>query len=128
MCCGQKRTELRNSQTQWTTPNVHPYGSANSEAQAARSHAPTAATAPTTQKTSPQRGANLQTRRIQPQVATATSTYSSISVRYMEKSPIRVRGMASGMSYEFSGSRPVQQVDARDATSLLNTRFFRRDS
>ena len=129
MCCGQKRTELRNSQTQWTTPNVHPYGSANSEAQAARSHAPTAATAPTTQKTSPQRGANLQTRRIQPQVATATSTqHNSISVRYLERSPIRVRGMASGMSYEFSGSRPVQQVDARDATSLLNTRFFRRDS
>jgi len=125
MCCGQKRTVLRNSQTQWTTPSVQQYGSGNSEAEAARSHTPMA---PTTQKTSPQRAANLQTRSIQAQVATATSTYSSISVRYMEKSPIRVRGMASGMSYEFSGSRPVQQVDARDATSLLNTRFFRRDS
>jgi hypothetical protein len=126
MCCGQKRTVLRNSQTQWTTPSVHPYGSGNSEAEAARSHTPTA---PTTQKTSPQRAANLQTRRIQAQVATATSTqHNSISVRYLEKSPIRVRGMASGMSYEFSGSRPVQQVDARDAPSLLNTRFFRRDS
>ena len=125
MCCGQKRTVLRNSQTQWTTPSVQQYGSGNSEAEAARSHTPMA---PTTQKTSPQRAANLQTRSIQAQVATATSTYSSISVRYLEKSPIRVRGMASGMSYEFSGSRPVQQVDTRDAPPLLNTRFFRRDS
>src|ERR1700679_178231 len=99
MCCGQKRTELRNSQTQWTTPSVHPNGSANSEAQAARSHAPTGASAPTTQKTSSERGAHLQTRRLQTQVATATSTqHNSISVRYLERSPIRVRGMASGMS------------------------------
>jgi hypothetical protein len=51
---------------------------------------------------------------------------SMISVRYVENSPIRVRGLVSGMSYEFSGSRPVQQVDSRDAASLLNTRLFRR--
>jgi hypothetical protein len=38
MCCGQKRTVLRNSQTQWTTPSVQQYGSGNSEAEAARSH------------------------------------------------------------------------------------------
>lgn len=53
---------------------------------------------------------------------------SSISIRYLETSPIRVRGLVSGMNYEFSGSHPVQQVDARDASSLLNTRFFRRAS
>jgi len=57
---------------------------------------------------------------------TTSAPHSSISVRYLEKSPIRVRGLVSGMSYEFSGSRPVQPVDARDALSLLNTRFFRR--
>jgi hypothetical protein len=126
MCCGQKRTQLRNSQTQWTTPSAPPYSSGNNQAQAGRSHPPTA---PTTQKTSPQQPANPQTRSIQPQVATATSTHHhSISVRYLERSPIRVRGLVSGMSYEFSGSRPVQQVDARDASSLLNTRFFRRAS
>lgn len=49
-----------------------------------------------------------------------------MKVRYLENSPIRVRGLVSGMSYEFSGSQPVQTVDARDASSLLNTRFFRR--
>jgi hypothetical protein len=126
MCCSQKRTQLRNSQAQSTTPSAPPYGSGNSQAQVGRSYAPTA---PTTQKTSPQQPANPQTRSIQPQVATATSTqHHSISVRYLERSPIRVRGLVSGMSYEFSGSRPVQQVDARDASSLLNTRFFRRAS
>lgn len=52
--------------------------------------------------------------------------YSSISVRYRENSPIRVRGTVSGRHYVFSNSRPVQLVDARDAASLLSTRFFRR--
>jgi hypothetical protein len=49
----------------------------------------------------------------------------AVKVRYLENSPIRVRGLATGMSYEFSGSQPVQTVDARDAPALLNTRFFR---
>ena len=126
MCCGQKRTQLRISQAQSTTPSAPPYGSGNSQAQARHAYAPTP---PTTQKTSPQQPTNPQTRIIQPQVATTTSTqHHSISVRYLERSPIRVRGFVSGMFYEFSGSRPVQQVDARDASSLLNTRFFRRAS
>jgi hypothetical protein len=59
-----------------------------------------------------------------PQIA-ATAP-SSISVRYLETSPIRVRGVVSGIDYQFSGSRAVQAVDARDASSLLSTRFFRR--
>jgi hypothetical protein len=53
---------------------------------------------------------------------------SSVGVRYLETSPIQVRGLVSGMGYAFSGSQPVQQVDARDASSLLKTRFFRRAS
>jgi hypothetical protein len=28
--------------------------------------------------------------------------------------------------YQFSGARPLQAVDARDAAALLQTRFFRR--
>jgi hypothetical protein len=124
MCCGQKRTELRNSQTQRATPSILPSTSGNSRAQAIRTP-PTAP--PATQAASPYQPANPQTRRIQPQAATPISTpHSSISVRYLENSPIRVRGLVSGMCYEFSGSRAVQQVDARDASSLLNTRFFRR--
>jgi hypothetical protein len=37
-----------------------------------------------------------------------------------------VRGLASGRSYEFTVAQAVQSVDARDAASLLSTRFFRR--
>ena len=45
-------------------------------------------------------------------------------LRYLEKSPIRVRGPATGREYEFSAADPVRLVDARDAESLLRTRFF----
>jgi hypothetical protein len=38
---------------------------------------------------------------------------------------VRVRGSATGRYYEFSGSNPVQSVDARDAPAMLATRFFR---
>ena len=124
MCCGQKRSELRNSQAQRTARTVPQYVSGNSRAQIVRAQ-PSAP--PATQAASPYRPVNPQTRSIQPQAATPSSTpHASISVRYLENSPIRVRGLVSGMCYEFSGSRAVQQVDARDASSLLNTRFFRR--
>lgn len=104
MCCGQKRSELRNSQMRKTVTSV-PQHISNSTAPPAYTH----------------------TRSIEPQVATTSPTErDSISVRYLERSPIRVRGLISGVSYEFSGSQPVQQVDLRDASALLNTRFFRR--
>ena len=69
----------------------------------------------------------LQTRSVPPQ-APVSMLESSVSVRYLETSPIQVRGLVSGMSYTFSAEQPVQQVDAKDASSLLNTRFFRRVS
>jgi hypothetical protein len=98
MCCGQKRSELRNSQTQRTMRPVPQSVSSNSHA-----------------------------RGFQSQITAPVSMPSaSVSISYQENSPIRVRGSVSGRFYEFSGSRPVQQVDARDASSLLNTRFFRR--
>ncbi len=54
------------------------------------------------------------------------TSYPPVSVRYLERSPIRVRGPVTGQQYEFSESRPVQSVDGRDASSLLQSRFFRR--
>jgi hypothetical protein len=39
---------------------------------------------------------------------------------------IRVQGLRTGRSYEFSTLQPVQSVDVRDASSLLNTRVFQR--
>ncbi len=124
MCCGQKRSELRNNQAQSTARTLPQYVSGNSQAHPVRTQASTLSAM---QTVSPHPPVNTQIRSVQPQAPTRISMpHSSISVRYLENSPIRVCGPASGMDYEFSGSRPVQLVDARDASSLLNTRFFRR--
>jgi hypothetical protein len=124
MCCGQKRTELRNSQPQSVARSVPQTLSGNGRTQAVRTQ-PSAPPPPPTALT--HQPAYTQGQRIPPQAATPVSTQQpSIRVRYVETSPIRVRGPVSDMSYEFSGTAPIQQVDARDAVSLLNTRFFRR--
>jgi len=54
-------------------------------------------------------------------------THSSVVLRYTETSPILVRGPVSGRQYQFSGSKPVQAVDARDVVALLGTGFFSRN-
>lgn len=51
---------------------------------------------------------------------------SSVPLRYLEKSPIQVRGPVTGRRYEFSGAHPVQAVDPGDAAALLRTRFFQQ--
>jgi hypothetical protein len=124
MCCGKKRSELQNSQPQRTTRTVPQRVPSYSGAHAVRNQAP----APHAIRAVPQSPpSNSQARSVQPPAATTTEfPHSSIGVRYLENSPIRVRGPVSGRSYEFSGTAPIQQVDARDAASLLNTRFFRR--
>ena len=50
-----------------------------------------------------------------------------LAIRYLDSTPVRVRGLVTGVAYEFSPAQPVQPVDARDAAALLNTRLFRRD-
>jgi hypothetical protein len=51
---------------------------------------------------------------------------TSVRLRYLERSPILVKGPASGKEYRFSGADPVQIVDLRDADALLRTGFFSR--
>jgi hypothetical protein len=123
MCCGQKRSELRNSQAQRTARSVPQRTFSNSSTQTVRAQ-PSAPLA--TPIAAPNQPASPQTRSVPPLAPAQVSVpQSSVSVRYLETSPIQVRGLVSGMSYAFSGSQPIQQVDARDASSLLNTRFFR---
>lgn len=50
--------------------------------------------------------------------------YPTVKLRYMERSPILVRGPVTHQQYEFSAMHPIQSVDARDAAALLRTRFF----
>jgi hypothetical protein len=49
-----------------------------------------------------------------------------VTLRYLERSPILVRGSLTGRHYQFSDATPVQAVDPRNATALLRTGFFRR--
>jgi hypothetical protein len=49
-----------------------------------------------------------------------------VTLRYLERSRIVVRGLATGRYYEFSGIDAVKPVEARDAATLLRTQFFRQ--
>jgi hypothetical protein len=64
--------------------------------------------------------ARSKTLEITRQVTTA------ISVRYLERSSVVVRGAVTGRQYAFSGTSPVQAVDARDANAFLLSSFFHR--
>jgi hypothetical protein len=124
MCCGQKRLELRSNPAQTTVPAVPQYVSSNNQAQAVRTRP---LEPPTMRTVSPHPPISSQIRSVQPQAQAPISlSRTSISIRSLENSPIRVQGPSTGRYYEFSGSRPVQAVDARDASALLRTRFFRR--
>lgn len=49
-----------------------------------------------------------------------------VTLRYVERAPIQMRGPVTGLQYEFSISHPIQTVDPRDAAALLRTRLFRQ--
>jgi hypothetical protein len=101
MCCGQKRASLTPESVYQTTLRSNSIATS----------APAAA-----------RPVKNPTQRAS--VAQPPPGWSSVGLRYLERSPIRVRGPATGRQYEFSAVNSVQSVDARDAESLLNTRFF----
>jgi hypothetical protein len=120
MCCGQKRTELRNSEARDPTRSVKQVLSNNRRTQVRQTQPPPSRAT--------ERGA--QHHYTAPADSfpplSETTPLPTICVRYLQTSPVRVRGLVSGVCYEFSGSSPVQDVDARDSSSLLHTRFFRR--
>lgn len=51
---------------------------------------------------------------------------NSATLKYLESSPIQVRGPSTGRLYVFSGAQPLQSVDWRDVEALLRTRFFQK--
>jgi hypothetical protein len=129
MCCGQKRTELLNNQPLRAIDNPRQFMVANSVVgnSGARVVQTQPLAAPAKQAGFLANSARLQTGSIQRKtVATSPIPRHAISVRYLENAPIRVRGLVSGVYYEFSRADPVQQVDSRDSSGLLSTRFFRR--
>jgi hypothetical protein len=73
-------------------------------------------------RSNPVSAVNTQARVIHPQ----SGAHSSVAIRYVGSSPLRVRGPVTGRQYEFSGSQPVHSIDTRDAALLLRTRLFRQ--
>jgi len=49
-----------------------------------------------------------------------------VALRYLGRSAITLRGLATDHIYSFSQSQSVQQIDSRDAEAFLRTRYFRR--
>lgn len=50
----------------------------------------------------------------------------SVTLHYLQTSPIRVRGPVTGRPYDFSSAQPTQAVESRDAATLMRTGLFRR--
>ena len=120
MCCGQKRAALTThpSPAPREIPNLRRGTSAETGLRAAFASAPRQAV----QGPRPTASAAPAITPPNPPVPKDTSVY----VQYREQSPIQVRGLATGRVYQFSGTQPVQAVDERDASALLQTRLFRR--
>jgi hypothetical protein len=108
MCCGSKRAAFRNMSTRSRAPSAAPVASQGESETVHIQGAPGWDAAAMTAAVSV-RGSSL-----------------SVLLHYMETSAIRVRGPVTGRPYEFSGARPAQAVDPRDAAVLTRTGRFRR--
>ncbi len=106
MCCGQKREQMKNGAGSQARPAY-----SQRETQAER----TAPFAPGLKQPPPGPGHGMGAR-----------PEGAVSVRYLESSPVRVYGPATGKQYQFSGKAAVQEVDVLDAPHLVKTGFFRR--
>jgi hypothetical protein len=125
MCCGKKRAELRNSPpaTRTQAPSQSVPNSTPSPTVPPRTYGK--APVGTVQRPAPNQASRPATLHAEVPAAVSNSN-GSVMVQYVDHSPIRVRGLQTGRTYEFSGTHGTQAVDARDAATLLATRFFRR--
>lgn len=108
MCCGSKRSAFRNASTVPRAPITAP---PISQPSSKRLHLPDAT------------GRNLAgtTAFISPQ-----ASFPEVTLHYLEMAVIRVWGPVTGRQYEFTGARPTQSVDPRDAAVLTRSGLFRR--
>ncbi len=64
--------------------------------------------------------------RADPAAAASGTPAGLAALRYTQDAAIRVVGPATGRAYAFSGERPLQMVDPRDAERLARSTLFRR--
>jgi len=112
MCCGQKRSTL-NSQGE-TRPSVQ-----QDERRRASDNRANSAFARVSPPQNSQKGAQS--------ASASQASLTAVQLRYLERSPILVRGPVSTKTYRFTGAYPLQNVDSRDVDALLRTGFFRRN-
>ena len=62
-----------------------------------------------------------------PVYTSPVSISAAVSIRYLQDAPIMVRGPSTGRHYQFTGSTPVQRVDAADAGPLVRSGYFRAE-
>ncbi len=80
----------------------------------------------TGQPAPPERPASVNRGRPNSGAPHEPAAWSMVKLRYLERSPVRVRGPVTGKHYDFSAADPIAPVEARDAEPLLRTRFFAR--
>lgn len=56
-----------------------------------------------------------------PAVAPPATPFGAVGLRYLARSPIIVRGPATGIEYRFFAAQPVQRVARSDREALLRT-------
>jgi len=59
-----------------------------------------------------------------PEPRPAATLFGAVSLRYLARSAVVVRGPVTGMQYRFSGAEPVQRVARADRDALLRTGHF----
>lgn len=123
MCCGHKRSALRSGANH--RPFRIPQGTTLSQHQTEPLLTVPLSAVPTEPPSARyEKGGTILPAVNRPATPIATQHFS-VNLRYLQASPIRVRGSVSGRQYEFSAAHPVQAIDARDATPLLQSRLFR---
>jgi hypothetical protein len=100
MCCGNKRSALRNISTSSRTALSAP--------------APVAAQVSFD-------GAPRSKGVASPAAISARGPSNSVMLRYKDASAIRVRGPVTGRLYDFSSAQPAQPVEPADAAALTRS-------
>jgi hypothetical protein len=107
MCCGSKRSALRNSGPLVRTPTT---------------------VVPVSQSAYPKNRAQIvpAENSAAPAAAAAPRSFTYVILQYTGSSAIRVRGPVTGREYGFSEAEHDCAVDPRDAAVLTRSRLFRR--
>src|SRR5205814_2001424 len=126
MCCGSKRMQLKSSPRQESGPVSRPAAEIGRDIDRAQRQWSTRGGIQMHPKmsTSPAHlGDSVQAAAGGSSVAAPVGP--TVALSCLERLPLRVQGLSSGRTYEFSDTQTVQHVDPRDATAMLNTSRFR---